>query len=195
MAKRNRVRSLKPAQAEWTPFVKGVPSDDTKDPTVDAQQAWVNSRYQVLVFRYTDMPLFVHLSIKRQDRGSLHDWRDLQRIKNELAGTSCEAAELYPSEDRLKDAANQYHLWVLEPGRRFPFGYHDGRVVSADPGVREALDKAWDDRTIQLGAAKPRQREFEAHQYYTGCPRVGPIWENPTTPITIPHQQPFGKVE
>ena len=39
------------------------------------------------------------------------------RIKNELISRDAEAIELYPRMDRLCDEANQYHLWVLLPGR------------------------------------------------------------------------------
>lgn len=89
----------------------------------------------------------LHLSIKRNDRKPVHDWRDLQRIKNELVGPEAEAVELYPAESRLVDAANQYHLWVLVDGGWFPFGFDQGRLVS---GPAEAAS---------IGA---RQRPFES---------------------------------
>lgn len=91
-------------------------------------EVWINSRYQVNIDRSPEIgegwPKMIHLSIKRRDKEVIHDWRDLQRIKNELIGPEHEAVELYPAESRLVDAANQYHLWVLaEPGVRFPFGW------------------------------------------------------------------------
>jgi hypothetical protein len=65
-----------------------------------------------------------HLSIKRIDQEPVHDWRDLQRIKNQLLGPDCEAVELYPAEERLVDTANQYHLWgSTDPKFRFGFGF------------------------------------------------------------------------
>lgn len=97
---------------------------------VDARlgkETWINNRYQVAVDRGPDI---IHLSIKRLDRAAVHDWRDLQRIKNDLVGPDHEAVELYPAEERLVDTANQYHLWVLaKAGQRFPFGYNE-RLVS-----------------------------------------------------------------
>jgi hypothetical protein len=63
------------------------------------------------------------LSIKRNDRQIIHDWRELQRIKNEIMGEECEAVEIYPAESRLHDTANQYHLWCFAPGYKLPFGY------------------------------------------------------------------------
>lgn len=64
-----------------------------------------------------------HLSIRRNDRKPVHDWNDLQWIKNQLVGPEFEAVELYPAESRLMDDANQYHLWVfMQEGKLFPFG-------------------------------------------------------------------------
>jgi hypothetical protein len=72
----------------------------------------------------------VWLSIKRVDKDVIRDWRHLQEIKNMIVGPAHEAVELYPSEDRLTDTANQYHLWVLRsPMLRFPFGFRT-RIVS-----------------------------------------------------------------
>jgi hypothetical protein len=73
------------------------------------------------------------LSIKRRDKAPIHDWRDLQRIKNDLIGEENEAVELYPAESRLCDSANQYHLWVLaDPELRFPFGYNERFVAEGN---------------------------------------------------------------
>jgi hypothetical protein len=73
----------------------------------------------------------VHLSIRRNDRKAVNDWRDLQRIKNQLCGLDAEAVELYPAEARMVDQANSYHLWCLPAGQRFPIGWDAGRVVGA----------------------------------------------------------------
>lgn len=97
-----------------------------------ADEIWLNNRYQVNVLRLPEG--LVHLSIKQVDKGAVHDWRDLQRIKTELLGPEVEAVELYPAESRLIDTANQYHLWaVVTPGFRFPFGWDSTRVVDTEP--------------------------------------------------------------
>jgi|TARA_R110002074_G_scaffold194806_1_gene360905 hypothetical protein len=72
------------------------------------------------------------LSIRRQDRGHLQDWADLQQIKNFICGKTREAIQLYPSEDRLIDTANQYHLIVFPQDVLIPFGWHVGRTVSSE---------------------------------------------------------------
>lgn len=71
-----------------------------------------------------------HLSIKRNDRGPIHDWRDFQIIKNTFCGDDAEGIEIYPAEGRLVDTSNQYHLWVFPPGDRLPLGFNDGRLVT-----------------------------------------------------------------
>jgi len=98
-------------------------------------EIYINNIYQVIVQREPEKPEgwpeLIYLSIKRLDKHPVHDWRHLQRIKNELVGEECEAVELYPAESRLLDTSNQYHLWCIKkPGVRFPFGFNDGRNVS-----------------------------------------------------------------
>lgn len=58
------------------------------DVHVDQCDIYVNSRYKVA--KYDDGEI-VHLSIKRLDGHALQDWRELQRIKNELLGEAVEA--------------------------------------------------------------------------------------------------------
>ena len=73
-----------------------------------------------------------YLSIKRHDREPIHDWRDLQEIKNQIVGREHLAYEIYPPESLLYDTANQYHLWVMnEPVdvSGMAFGFDLGRVV------------------------------------------------------------------
>lgn len=113
-----------------------------------------NSRYQVAVNRQIvddgegGVQEMVHLSIKRNDQKTIHDWRDMQRIKNELVGPECEGIELYPAESRCVDTANQYHMWCVNSGTfRWPVGWHTG-------GLK--MDSA------QAGNAGAMQRDFEA---------------------------------
>lgn len=100
-------------------------------------QCWMNDVYQVRLRHLDDGPMagWTYLSVKRLDKKPIHDWRDLQAIKNQLLGPECEAVELYPAESRLTDGANQYHLFgSMLPGYRFPFGWDDGRKVDGRDG-------------------------------------------------------------
>jgi hypothetical protein len=164
----------------WTPFEPGAAIELTGDPAIDTKESWVNSRYQVFVYHqlagWADgAPEIVHLSIKRHDRACIHDWREFQRIKNELCGTDSEAVELYPAEGRKADVANQYHLFALPPGMRFPVGFDDGRITDEDEGVREEVTKQAEALGIPVGLS--RQREWKPHHRSKDCPRVGPVWK------------------
>jgi hypothetical protein len=98
-----------------------------------------NDTYQVAVYHdpppAATWPPLVHLSIKRIDRQPIHDWRELQAIKNELVGPEAEAVELYPAQSRAVDTANQYHLWVLGNGASWPFGFPKGLVADSIEGT------------------------------------------------------------
>jgi len=146
---------------DWAPFEEA--SVDMGDPVAALAfkgcQVYMNNKYQVAV-RAMETPsgLMVHLSIKRRDKLPIHDWRDIQRIKNELVGPEAEGMELYPAESRLCDSANQFHCWVF-PEAVFPFGFHEGRLVTeAESGGSKQrpfpLLKKPDDLITQEGMAE-----------------------------------------
>lgn len=92
----------------------------------------VKNDIYVVVIRNTKEKIgeMVWLSICRIDKEPLHNWRDLQTIKNMLVGEDCFGYEVYPAEDQLIDTANQYHLWCFPNGYSLPFGFNDGRKVN-----------------------------------------------------------------
>jgi hypothetical protein len=89
-------------------------------------EMYVNRLYQVEVRRLPAGDMI--LSIKPKDGSARHDWREFQWIKNQLAGAEREAVELYPAEARLVDTANQFLLYVVPPGVRFPLGWEHREV-------------------------------------------------------------------
>ena len=100
-------------------------------------KVFLNDVYTVFVRDYPkrseEETGLVWLSIKRNDKEPIHDWRDLQTIKNELIGAECEGVELYPAESRKVDTANQYHLWVIPDTKfRFPIGFNERVVGNSD---------------------------------------------------------------
>lgn len=138
--RKRRAQQQREPDPPWTPFEAAVLQPlplarqmrDLLDDNPDS--VWRNSIYQVELRRVPasfseDIDYITHLSVKRIDREPIGDWRVLQRIKNELLGEEVEAVELYPAESRLVDTSNQYHLWALPEGQRFPWGYQ-GRAVS-----------------------------------------------------------------
>lgn len=153
MAKRRR-NSLRAPEDPFGRWMRVDITDPRLSAVLDAKDmrptaVWRNDLYQVLVFReYVNVdgfPCMHWLSIKRLDKRAIHDWRDLQRIKNELIGRSNEAMELYPAESRLVDTSNQFHLWVLaEPLRRFPLGFSQRAVcLPHDDGWGGSKQRPW----------------------------------------------------
>jgi hypothetical protein len=80
----------------------------------EEQLLFHNNRYHVFFrkYRVEGVPhAIIWLSIRNNDRSTRRDWRDFQRIKNELVGPEYEMVEIYPSESHKVDTSNQYHLW------------------------------------------------------------------------------------
>jgi hypothetical protein len=105
-------------------------------------ECYINDKYQVNVYRNEKADFMVlhenlkgkmtYLSIKRLDKQSIHDWRELMDIKNTLTSPEQEAVELYPAEWRRVDTANQYHLFVFPKGFAPAFGYMERLVDTTE---------------------------------------------------------------
>lgn len=127
-----------------------------------SERVFLNDLYQVNIQPPIDSP-FIHLSIKRRDKAPIHDWRDLQAIKNMLVGPDHEGVELYPAERRLVDTANQYHIWCLKtPGQMFNMGFterlvHDGSgQPNLDGSVQRPLPRL-DDQMVNNTTQDPTE--------------------------------------
>jgi hypothetical protein len=127
-------------QVPWTDFVEGSVSHYPE--AVRPHKSFINSIYQVSVW-YEEHPkygLFAHLSFKTHDRAPRHDWREMQRIKNELCGTETFAVELYPEESRVVDTSNQYHLFAFRDFK-LELGFTE-RLV-AEGNYDKAVQRPW----------------------------------------------------
>ena len=117
-------------------FIAFYISENAQLPKTD--ELYGNNIYMVIVDRNTDLAYedmagkITHLSIKRKDKRPCNDWRDFQEIKNFVCGPKREAIQIYPSEDRVVDTSNQYHLWVLPEGAKFTLGWNTRTVVTED---------------------------------------------------------------
>lgn len=164
MSKKRKVNRGNPQKTEqhvpWTPFNRVMPQPNPDARALDPERwdrewalyqtgqikVYQNSIYMVHV-RNLDLDKqddgVIHLSIRRNDRKAIRDWRHFYRIKNEIAGAKREAVEIYPSEDHLVDQANQYHLWVMPTGVELPFGFREGVQVgtSAEAEAIGALQR------------------------------------------------------
>jgi hypothetical protein len=155
---------------EWSPFVMTGGPESSVCKKTGFQYWFANSRYQVGVHfpaPARGWPPMVHLSIKAHDKRVVHDWRDLQRIKNELVGPEAEGVELYPAESRLMDESNQFHMYCVHPVASFPFG-EKGRTVCTPAD----LEKEFAGKPV---LERARQREFEDHHNGEGCSATGLI--------------------
>jgi hypothetical protein len=150
-------------KAEWTPFEVGSfgEADDAlyrkNDPGYIG--VFVNSRYQVVVREQnTTLGKVTWLAIVRRDRQIIRDWRDLQRIKNELTSPEAEGVEIFPKESRLVDTSNQYHLFVLPTGLSFPFGYAErdvsDEVMPGSAHQQRAFESRPDDINTNVSSRK-----------------------------------------
>jgi hypothetical protein len=129
-----------PASRDHHPLdrvVEGNQPDNEKEPEI-----WESDIYQVTVRRWTHDKVFgtrggmIQLGINSHDGTARHDWRDFQGIKNQLAGSDCEAFELYPAESRLLDPSNYYTLWCFPGLKRIKVGIDEGRrVFDADEAM------------------------------------------------------------
>ena len=174
-----RVRRDEP----WTPFEKITPSPEVgqfEHWSTTPIRGWSNSRYQVVMYLMPpaphrgDLPC-AQLSIKRHDREQVTDWRDLQRIKDEILGTEVEAVQMFPAQSRMLDTANQYHLWALPAKHLFPVGYEDGRIVDdgSDPEVMKAVEEAAEAASHLPNYQSRGQAPREPHHTPDGLSEVG----------------------
>lgn len=159
-------------RAKWTPFVYGNLTEEQLK-IADADAVLVNSIYQVFIKRYEWPALLgddgkpvelTHLSIKRRDRKPARDWRDFQRIKNEVCGREAEGVELYPAESRLVDAANQYHLWCLPEGIKFPLGFYERAVSEVEAEGSKQRPFPADDKPADLIGEEESARAREQYK-------------------------------
>ncbi len=133
-------RSIDARVRPWRRFEKSVPiaSDGTVGTLEEGEEFWSNSHY--LVFKrpmkstVPDGPDACHLSMRTVENDARHDWREMQRVKNELLGEDWEGVELYPAETRVVDTANQFHLFCFP--FELPFGFTKGLRMSADEAAR-----------------------------------------------------------
>ena len=142
----------------WVPLAQyGVPEEAQKASIIALFQ---NNRYVVYVKSFTSSELKtpdgkdsrgVHLIVARHDKKKSRDWDDLQRIKNEVCGPTCEAVELFPSEMRRLDIPkHQTHLWVYDPTITLPHGLVPKEMHAAHHARRMANAIPPEDRNVYV---------------------------------------------
>lgn len=160
---RSREKNVKLA----TQWYQALAKDSTKHPSLEecidsfieedqrnqTLKIYRNQIYSVHVDDDTDLAYaefegkICHLSIKRNDRRPCNDWRDMQEIKNLLAGAERQAIQIFPKESHLMDTSNQYHLWVFPEDMLIPIGWF----------TRVTVDVELDPKTKMVGQRKRRK--------------------------------------
>jgi len=168
-------------QPEWTPFQEAtLPPMHVKEKELiygsTDVRCYLNSLYQVNVIEipspypkdsgWPQDPI-LQLSIKRRDKLAIHDWRHLQKIKNEIVGPERLAVEFYPPESMLVDTANQYFLWVLPPAfgpNLFPFMFKERAVVEGSMGGSRQRPWSKEDRPKDVMSGEEADRRIAEHR-------------------------------
>lgn len=114
--------------------------------------------------------------VGRSDGSGDIPWAVKMEIKNDLFGEKRVAVEVFPTQDRLVDVCDCYHLWVFEKGFQLPFGIHprDKKTVTVNRGSTRvrAIDGAGREHSIkelleENGAADvPKQAYAQAMAGY-----------------------------
>jgi len=55
-----------------------------------------------------------HLRIRRTDDQPIHNWMDIQEIKNDIFGKEVVAIEIYPADSHFNNGSNTYHIWTWD---------------------------------------------------------------------------------
>lgn len=144
---------------KWQTMQKAVAGTNELDPVMRAAslhyakfagQFWVNDKYTVLerrspVTNAEGKPTtLVWLSIHDKARSANRDWREFQRIKNDIIGPEEECLELYPAESRMVDGSNEFHLWCVL-GMKWPFGFQERLVSEGGYHLGSAKQRPWSD--------------------------------------------------
>ena len=119
-----------PPTRPWVRLRTLQPGTDGLGPFVD----WFNDYYQVRDRNH-------HLVISNNDQSARHDWREFQRIKNEIWGPEVEAVELYPAESRLVDPSNAFFLYRHPNAAKL--GIKRGRQI-ATPDIAIAPQRSFE---------------------------------------------------
>lgn len=86
----------------------------------------VTKAHRNQVFCVLERPLangVVHFAVTSMSQAR-PSWWEMQRIKNELAGESATAVEVYPPQSEVVDEADMFHFWVMPDG--LPFSLREG---------------------------------------------------------------------
>ena len=96
---------------EYTRFCPSKINTETHPHLVHVTKCWetTDGKYSIL---YDKVNGYEHLRVSRVDDKPIHNYMDLQEIKNDLFGDDVVAVEIYPRKSDFTDGSNTYHLWA-----------------------------------------------------------------------------------
>lgn len=117
-------KAAKGMLANWTPLVHRPGVSQRDDCPRGCRAAWSNDNLIALVYDLKRTPIgdAIPIGVRRVDGKAVRPtFYDMQRVKDQLAGTDAVAVEVYPPAADLVDAANLYWMLVLPGVTSFPF--------------------------------------------------------------------------
>lgn len=128
------IKTSLPSLGAWFEWRDKVIANEGRDPTPEERgQLWdlfcdlfVNVHtFENDIYKVTLSQAYPYrISIRRHDNAPCHNWRDFQEIKNQLLCPDHNMVEVYPSESRLLDTDNVYHLWSAQIEHGWNIGRH-----------------------------------------------------------------------
>lgn len=143
-------------------FYAKIAGKNSRDYNPCCLRAWISEdqKYSVMSrLLRTEWGKVEHVTITaaegvgRSDGSGDIPWAVKMEIKNDLFGEKRVAVEVFPTQDRLVDVCDCYHLWVFEKGFQLPFGIHprDKKTVTVNRGSTRvrAIDGAGREHSIK----------------------------------------------
>lgn len=122
-AERRRLAREQGRPATWEPRLS--PKEAGKTGWLgEMDRHYCDGKYSVMIRTISTPWGPVEHAAIRNTGGTDIPWREKQRIKNEIFGPERVAVEVFPAVTELVDEANLYHIWIMPPGGRLPFGLH-----------------------------------------------------------------------
>lgn len=179
-------KKSKPVNVPWTEFQEAdyLQAPDGKLIQVDPDtRVFKNSRYQVVTVDKKIDPFGTvrWLSIKRLDRAVIRDWRELQKIKNALAGPEVEAVEIFPAESRLVDTSNQFHSWAFVDGFSLL-----GELMKPGPKRKTLAERLW--AKVDLSGGPESCWPFTGATMEKGYGKIAPGGDSTGMPALYAHK-------
>ena len=151
----------------------------------EMDRAWISddARYSVMSrLLRTEWGKVEHVTITAAEGVGQSDgsgdipWAVKMQIKNELFGEKRLAIEVFPTQDRLVDVCDCYHLWVFEKGFQLPFGIHprDAKTVPVNRGSTRmrAVDRSGNEFSMREILTQSGQENLPKAAYVQGMASI-----------------------